>query len=206
MNVAEILGKIQGIPSKTRVIVFFSFVGLLVVLFVWQVHIPKSNEIKKLEKTIVGLQAKIKENDAKIAKLAELKAEVMALRERLRVLTAQLPPETEVSGLLRKIQNLVTKSGLSLNLWRPGRRSTHPSGLYVQIPISLELTGGYHRVAGFFDRVSKMTRIVNMLNVSMGGPKVHANGAVSIQTKCTAMTFAAAEKKVDTSPKAKKRR
>jgi len=206
MNAAELAGKIQHIPSKTRVIAFFGFVGLLVVLFVWQIHIPKTNEIKKLEKTIVGLRVQIKENDEKIARLAELKAEVKALRERLRVLTAQLPPETEVSGLLREIQNLVTKSGLSLKLWRPGRRRTHPSKLYVEIPISLELTGGYHRVAGFFDRVSKMTRIVNMLNVSMGGPKAHPNGAVSINTKCTAMTFAAAEKKVDAGPKAKKRR
>jgi len=206
MNAAELVGKIQGIPSKTRVIAFLGFIGLLVVLFVWQVHIPKSNEIKKLEKEIVGLQAKIKENDAKIARLAELKAEVKALRERLRVLTAQLPPETEVSGLLRKIQNLVTKSGLSLKFWKPGRRRTHPSGLYVEIPISIEIAGGYHKVAVFFDRVSKMTRIVNMLNVNMGSPKVHRNGAVSIKTTCTAMTFAAAEKKVDAGPKAKKRR
>lgn len=206
MNAAELIGKIQGVPAKTRVFAFLGFVVLLVGLFVWQVHIPKSNEIKKLEKQIVGLQAKIKENDAKIAKLAELKAEVKALRERLRVLTTQLPPETEVSGLLRKIQNLVTKSGLSLKLWKPGRRRTHSSGLYVEIPISLELTGGYHKVAGFFDRVSKMTRIVNMLNVSMGSPKANVSGAVSIKTKCTAMTFAAAEKKVDAAPKAKKRR
>ncbi len=206
MNAAELIGKIQGIPSKTRMIAFFGFVGLLIVLFVWQVHIPKSNEIKKLEKQIVGLQTKIKANEAKIARLAELKTEVRALRERLRVLTAQLPPETEVSGLLREIQNLVTKSGLSFKLWKPGRRRTHSSGLYVEIPISMKLTGGYHRVAGFFDRVSKMTRIVNMLNVSMSGAKVHRNGAISVTTTCTAMTFAAAEKKVDAAPKAKKRR
>ena len=31
------------------------------------------------------------------------------------------------------------------------------------------LIGGYHDVGIFFDRVSKMTRIVNMLNLKMGG-------------------------------------
>ena len=204
MTLTEITSKIQSIPSRTRAIGFFAFVGVLIVLFIWQVHIPKSNEIKQLKKDLVGLHARIKENDAKIAKLEELKAEVRALQERLALLTAQLPPETEVSGLLRQIQHLVTRSNLSMKLWRPGNRRTHPSGLYVEIPIAVELSGGYHKVAIFFDRVSKMTRIVNMLNVNMGSAKMNTNGSMNIKVTCTAMTFAAVEKKAN-APAKKKR-
>src|SRR3990170_5557817 len=99
---------IQKIPSRTRVIGFLAFIGVLVFLFIWQVHIPKKTEIGKLETDIAALQLKIKENDEKIRMLDELKAEVKALKARLAFLTEQLPPETEVSGLLRQIQTLVT--------------------------------------------------------------------------------------------------
>ena len=122
----------------------------------------------------------------------------------LRLLTEQLPTGSEVSELLAQIQNLVSQSGLSLKLWRPGGRKTHSSGLYEEIPITLELTGGYHDLGLFFDRVSKMTRIVNMLNLRMTGATRNKSGGMDIKINCTAMTFAAVEKKPNATPAAKK--
>ena len=202
---ASVLDKIQKIPTKTRGIVFAVLVGLAIVSFIWQVHIPKSAQIKDLEGVISGLQAKIQENDAKIKKLDDLRAEVVSLQARLKVLTEQLPPESEVSGLLRQIQHLVNQSGLSLQVWRPDKRRTHSSGLYEEIPISMSLTGNYHYVAMFFDRVSKLTRIVNILNLKMGGARQGKAGGMDISIGCTAMTFAAVEKKVETAPTAAKK-
>jgi type IV pilus assembly protein PilO len=198
MAAPAIFEKLQKIPTKTRAIAFFTIIGAAVVLFIWQVHIPKTNEIRILESDIAQQQAKIRENDAKIKKLDQLRAEVKSLQERLKILTEQLPPESEVSGLLRQIQGLVNKAGLSLKLWRPDKRRAHSSGMYEEIPITLKLTGGYHNVALFFDSVSKLTRIVNMLNVKMDSPKVGRSGTMEINIDCTAMTFAAVEKKVDT--------
>jgi type IV pilus assembly protein PilO len=105
-----------------------------------------------------------------------------------------------VSGLLRQIQGLVNKAGLTLRLWKPDKRKPHSSGLYEEIPISLELKGGYHNVAMFFDSVSKLTRIVNMLNVKMDQAKPGAGNVMDINIKVTAMTFAAVEKKPTPTP------
>jgi type IV pilus assembly protein PilO len=195
MATPAILDKLQNIPTKTRATMFFGLIGVALVVFIWLVHIPKTNEIKKLDAENTGFQTKIRENDAKIRQLDELKAEVKALQARLLVLTEQLPPESEVSGLLRQIQELVNKAGLSLKLWRPEKRVLHASGLYEEIPISLKLTGSYHSVGLFFDNVSKLTRIVNMLNVKMDQPKIGSNGLMEIAINVTAMTFAAVEKK-----------
>ena len=201
---ANIASKIQKIPTKTRLYGFGAFVLIIGVLFIYFVHIPMTTQIKQLEKDISGLQATIRANDEKIKNLAELRAEVKAREEQLRLLTEQLPPGSEVSGLLGQIQNLVSQSGLTLKLWRPDKRRTHPSGLYEEIPIIMELTGGYHDVGLFFDRVSKMTRIVNMLNLKMTGASMNKAGGMDIKIGCTAMTFAAVEKKPDATPVAKK--
>ena len=203
MATPAILDKLQKIPSKTRYIAFGVLVAIAVVLFIWLIRIPKKTEINKLDADIVQLQAKIAENDAKIRKLDDLRAEVKALHERLKVLTEQLPPESEVSGLLRQISALVSKAGLTaLNFWKPDKKQMHSSGLYEAIPITLKLTGGYHNVAVFFDSVSRLTRIVNMQNVKMGQPKVGKNGLMEIAIEVKAVTFAAVEKKPEAAPAA----
>ena len=198
MATPAILDKLQKIPTKTRAIAFGVVVFGAIALFIWQVHIPKTNEIRKLEGEIAQHQAKIRDNAAKIKQLDQLREEVKSLHARLKVLTEQLPPESEVSSLLRQVQGLVNKAGLSLKLWRPEKRRTHSSGMYEEIPITIKLTGGYHNVALFFDSVSKLTRIVNMQNVKMDTPKVSKSGSMDINVDCTAMTFAAVEKKVET--------
>lgn len=200
-----LLEKLQKVPPKTRLIVFSGIIVLLLIAYIIQFQIPMNTEIKQLNKSLSDLQNTIQANDAKIKKLDDLKAEVKTLQNRLVVLTEQLPPESEVSGLLLQIQRLVNQSGLTLKLWKPDKQRPHPSGLYQEIPISLVLTGGYHNTASFFDRVSKLTRIVNILNIKMSGAKVGKSGNVEEDINCTAMTFSAVEKKVEPSPKTVKK-
>lgn len=181
---------------------------MLVGLFVYFKYIPLNTEIKKNEIVLKETEATIRRNDERIMKLAELEQEVVTLNAKLKVLSEQLPLETEVSTLLGEIQGLVNKSGLTLKLWKPEKRRTHASGLYEEIPISVDLIGGYHNVGAFLDSIGKVKRIVNILNIKMGQPKANPDGAMQIAISCTAMTFAAAEKKVETAPKtpAKKKR
>ena len=194
---APFIDKIQKIPTKTRAIGFGVFIVILLIGYIFQFQIPMNTNIQQLQKALAESQAKIVENDGKIQKLDDLKAEVKLLEGKLVVLTEQLPPGSEVSSLLGQIQNLVNKSGLTLISWKPASRKTHSSGLYEEIPIALTLTGGYHNTATFFDKVGSLTRIVNILGIKMGNMKMAANGTPEITIDCTAMTFATVEKKVD---------
>lgn len=199
------LDKIQKISPRTRLIAFGVLIVLIIVVYIIQFQIPMNTRIKELNASLTDLRGKIQANDSKIKKLDELKAEVKSLQERLVVLTEQLPPGSEVSGLLRQIQSLVNKSGLVLKLWKPDKPRTHSSGLYEEIPVSLSLIGGYHNTALLFDRIGKLTRIVNVLNIKMGGAKINKSGNVEMDITCTAMTFAAVEKKIETAPQTAKK-
>jgi Tfp pilus assembly protein PilO len=202
---ASLVDKIQKIPTKTRAIGFGAFIALLVIAYIFQFQIPMNTKIKGLEAALSGLQNKISENDNKIKKLDNLRAEVKLLEGRLVILTEQLPPESEVSDLLRQIQDLVNRSGLTLKSWKPSGRKMHESGLYEEIPIAITLTGGYHQTALLFDRVGKLTRIVNILNIKMGSMKLGNDGSPEITITCTAMTFSAVEKKVNAATEKKSR-
>ena len=200
-----LLERIQKIPAKTRLIIFCGILVLLLIAYIIQYQIPMNTEIKQLDQSLSDLSNTIQTNDAKIKKLDDLKKEVGTLQGRLMVLTEQLPPGSEVSGLLLQIQKLVNQSGLVLKLWKPDKQRPHPSGLYEEIPISLVLTGGYDNTASLFDHISKLTRIVNILNIKMGGAKVGKNGNTEVDINCTAMTFAAVEKKVEPTSKTGKK-
>jgi type IV pilus assembly protein PilO len=202
---ASIIDKIQKIPTKTRAIGFGVFIIVLVVAYIFQFQIPMNTKIKQLDIALAGLRQTIRENDSKIKKLDDLRAEVQLLQKRLVILTEQLPPESEVSDLLRQIQNLVNQSGLTLKSWRPSGRKAHASGLYEEIPIAITLTGGYHNTALLFDRIGKLTRIVNVMNIKMGTMKMKKDGSPEITISCTAMTFSALEKKVDAATEKKSR-
>lgn len=191
------LSKLQAIPAKKRAIGFIVLLVILTVLFVWQIVMPKRAEIEALQTQLTTLQARIRENDEKIRKLDELKTEVAALKEKLKLLTDQLPPDVEVSGLLRQVQGLVSQAGLTLKLWKLDKRKTHASGLYEEIPITLDIIGGFHNVGVFFDKVGKLTRIVNIQNLKMTGAKLNKSGTVDIAISFAAVTFAAVEKKAD---------
>ena len=202
---SPLVDRIQKISPKTRAIAFGALIVALLIVDITQFIIPMRAQIEQLEKALSEKQVIIRQNDEKIRNLDALKAEVKTLQQQLRDLTEQLPPESEVSGLLRQIQERVNQSGLVLKLWKPDRPRDHSSGLYKEIPVTLTLTGGYHSTASFFDRVSKLNRIVNILNIKMGGAKMNNDGSISVDINCTAMTFSAAEKKVETTPTAAKK-
>jgi len=202
---ASFVDKIQKIPTKVRVIAFGVLIVIFLSVYIMQVQIPMKTKIDQLRVSLSELQTKIQSNDEKIKKLDDLRAEVRSLQGRLAVLTEQLPPESEVSDLLRQIQSLVNESGLMLKTWKPTGRRTHPSGLYEEISIAMTLTGGYHNTALLFDRVSKLTRIVNILNIKMGGMKLNKDGSPEVTIGCTAMTFSAVEKKGDAATEKKAR-
>jgi len=193
---ASFIDKIQKTSTRTRAIGFGAFIAILLIAYIFQFQIPMNTKIKQLETALTGLQDNIRENDNKIKKLDVLRAEVKSLQGRLVILTEQLPPESEVSDLLRQIQNLVNQSGLALKSWKPSGRKMHASGLYEEIPIAITLTGGYHHTAWLFDQVGKLTRIVNILNIKMGSMKMSNDGNPEVTITCTAMTFSAVEKKV----------
>jgi len=58
---------------------------------------------------------------------------------------------------------------------------------YAEVPFLLELEGGYHEIAQFFERLSKLSRIVNV-----GALNIKANGrgeGSTLRVGGTATTF-----------------
>lgn len=158
--------------------------------FVYYVYLPMQARLQTLDVALTELKREIGVTRAIVARLAELKALNAAIQRRLAELQAQLPPEPEIPALLRKVADLGIETGLNLTLWKPEARRQSPSGLYVELPVTVEALADYHTAGMFFDQVSRLPRIVNATSLKMGEAKTEGKQAL-IKLAFTAIAFAA---------------
>jgi type IV pilus assembly protein PilO len=183
---------IKNIPNQLRLIILALGIVIIVGMFIAFIYIPKNNEMSQLSGDIAKLENEINIYTVKVRRLDELKRENAELERQLIEKKEQLPQEAEVAMLLKQISELGIRAGLDFKLWKPGQRTENSSGLYAEIPVSVEVAGGYHALGIFFDRVGKLPRIVNITSLRMGNAKIE-KGQFSIQTSFIATAFAAAQ-------------
>lgn len=183
---------LKNLPPAVRIILIFLPIVIIVPVFYFAVYSSRVQTAAKLDKDITALNNDINVSNIKASKLEELRKENLMLQARLKELKEQLPDEKEVSSLLKEISDLGSKSGLNILYWKPGERKANPSGLYEDIPMKVEASGGYHDLGIFFSHISNLKRIVNISGIKMSDPKID-RGSVIIKTSFTATTFAATE-------------
>ena len=197
------LKDLGNLPRSQKIILLALIFIVLIGGFVYFIFLPGKAEFDALKTSVNELNQKINTNEVKLRRLEELKVENMQLQSQLAMLQAQLPMEQEVSSLLKQVSDLSIESGLEVKLWKPGARKKDTSGMYLEIPVDVEVSGGYHSLASFFDRISKLPRIVNITNINMDGAKV-SGGGISIQNKFVATTFSAVIEGTEELPDSKK--
>jgi type IV pilus assembly protein PilO len=180
----------NNIPKTQQLIIFVMVLAAIIGVFIYFVYIPKNNEMTALNDELSKLGEEIRFNEAKAARIEELKRENARLHKQLADLKDQLPLEAEIAPLLKQVSDLGIQTGLRFKLWRPADRRQNASGLYIEVPVNVEVAGGYHAIATFFDRIGRMPRIVNISNLKMSTP-MDEKGHVTIQTTFDAIAFAA---------------
>mgnify|MGYP003597367688 FL=1 len=101
--------------------------------------------------------------------------------------------------LLKQVSDLGLRLGLDVKLWKPGAQAEDPSKLFIRMPINVEVAGGYHTAAIFFDRISKLSRIVTVQDVRIGAARVD-QGRVVTQTVFDLVAYAAPQEKKPGAP------
>ena len=185
------LGDVKNLPLPAKIGLAALPSVVVIVLFISLIYIPKSKEIKQLNKTLTRLDAEIVNSEVKVRRLDALKAENARLRLKLAEQQEQLPNEKEVSSLLKQMSELGVKAGLEILLWRPGSRRINESGLYVEIPVNVEVVSSYHDLGRFFSHISRIKRIVNISGIKLGDYKSEGKNRGRIKAKFIATAFAA---------------
>ena len=178
--------KISKLRMIHRVIIFVGTIVLLLGLYIWFVHIPKTGEISTLKSDLDKLERDISLAKIRTKDLGKLEAELAKAQEDLKFALKLLPTNSEIPSLLKNITKLGNDSNLEFLLFSPQREVSKE--FYAQIPVNIEVEGGYHDIALFFDRIGKLDRIVNIVDVNMA-PVKEQNTTLRVSCKATTYRF-----------------
>ena len=183
---------LRSIPLVQKVGLLLMVLAGIIVGFYYYVAEPKSAEIEGLQVAIGTLDTEIQTLTIKVKHLDELIAANKHLEIELAKKKERLPPEEEAVMLLKQVSDLGIRLGLDIKLWKPSPKTEDASKLFVRMPVNVEVSGGYHTAALFFDRINALPRIVTVSGLKMGAPKFE-KGRVVTQTVFDLIAYAAPE-------------
>jgi len=184
MKTGALFEKVEKIKMPIRIVIFAGTIVLLAGLFIWLVYLPCDEEITKSREAIAKLQQEINKAKARASNLKRFEVEYAEVDAQFQEALKLLPNTKEIPSLLKSITQLGTDSQLEFLLFSPQRERAQD--FFMEIPVSIEVSGTYHNVAIFFDKVGQMERIVNILNVSMTPQKERST---ILTTRCDAVTY-----------------
>jgi Tfp pilus assembly protein PilO len=123
------------------------------------------DETAKLAVERDGLQREVSNAQQMVANLGRIKREREALEVQLRELSRRLPTEHESAAVLRSVETLAGKSGLTVGQVR--RRPNRPQELYVEIPMEVGVGGSYHDLLKFAEQLAQLPRLVTLNEVKI---------------------------------------
>ena len=129
-----------------------------------------------------ALEDKIRENnelESYRPKLKQIEQQLAELKQQLEIEARIVPDEKQVDGFITMMDGEAVKAGVELR--RYTAKDVKPQQYYTEVPFEMELDGPYYSALNFFDRVSKLERIVNVSNMIVSTTK-NPSGAKAKRT------------------------
>lgn len=130
----------------------------------------------------VELREEYKRKAFQAANLDAYRKQMVEMEESFGALVSQLPSDTEVPGLLEDITEKGLQSNLEIDSIKLGAETAQE--FYIELPIEISVTGGYHDLGSFVSGIAGLPRIVTLHDFSIN----RANGS-SLIMKITAKTY-----------------
>ncbi len=147
-------------------IIGVGFVAILIVVVGYFAFVQGMlDEYDVAQKKEEGLRETYLNKKALAINLPAYKQQMEEMQQTFGSLLRQLPNSTEVPELLVDITQAGLGRGLEFVLFKPEKET--PKDFYAELPISIEVRGSYHELAGFVSDVAALPRIVTFGDVSI---------------------------------------
>ncbi len=163
--------------------------GGLLAIFWYQYLTPMNDDIQARMKILTDLQGVIAKSLQQQKQLAQIKKDAEELQAKLDRLKTVLPLEKETDQIFRSVQQQATTS--ALRILRVAPRPLIDHEVYTEWPIDMQVTGTYHNVGTFLDKIRQLPRIVNITGLRMNVRNAEGEQAftTSVDATYVATTF-----------------
>jgi Tfp pilus assembly protein PilO len=183
-------------PWYLQALVLFA---LALVIFGAGEYVPLS-PVAAMRTTLDDNQTKDADLNRQVAELqvyerrnAEFKVEMAALEKQLDTLKTIVPEEKEVDEFMRLLQEAAAASGVQIR--SISAQAVVPRDYHYELPFAISVDGPYFSIEDFFSRLSRLSRIINVGDLSFSSladstkAKYPIRPGTTVSGTCTVTTF-----------------
>lgn len=126
---------------------------------------PKREELDQARQQEVTLRAEFETKQKKVAALDAYRAQLEEMQQSFGAMLRQLPNKSEVANLLNDISQTRLAAGLEEELFQP--QGEQAKEFYAELPINMQVIGGYHQMGAFASGIAALPRIVTLSNIEI---------------------------------------
>jgi len=143
-------------------VIFAVLIFALAFLFYFK---PQNTKLAALKAERVKVEQEVQNLKQKKRELDKIEADIAAMTAKLKTLEVNIPQRKETADILRQIQTLAYDSRLDVLRFAPGAEINKE--FYAEWPIPIQVSGNYHNLGLFFDRLSKFARVFTIENFTI---------------------------------------
>jgi type IV pilus assembly protein PilO len=198
-KLAPLFANIEKLTKPQRIGIYAGTLVVLIGMSVWLLFWPRYGQIDQLENQLAKVEAELAKAKKNARELNDWRKKMKQKESQYKTVMRALPEKEEIPSLLAGISQAGKDSGLEFILFQPKKEIA--KGFYAEIPVEIGVTGGYHQIAVFFDKVANLPRIVNLRRIKMAPGSQKDAGTLSMA--CQAVTYKFVE---STAPQGKRGR
>jgi type IV pilus assembly protein PilO len=182
-SLESFLEKIESLSKLQRILISAGIFLLAIGIFVYVFCLPKFKTIQSLDSKLDKLTAQLKTAKQNAAALEAFQDRMKEAEAQFKAAMKALPEKEEIPSLLTGISKSGQDVGLEFLLFEP--KPEVRQEFYAEIPVAITVKGTYHDLAMFFDKVARLSRIVNIKDIAIDQQKEdHV-----LTASCTALTY-----------------
>lgn len=153
------------VRSQLMVIIVLAIAVTAVAYFVYPNFKGMNDENERVALQLKGIQDENASLRPYEAKAEELERQIGNLSQQLEQMKQIVPDEKQADQFIRMIQATASSAGVEVRHY-----STKPvvaKEFFVEVPFDMDIDGPYYSVLAFFDKMSKLERIINVNALQM---------------------------------------
>ena len=190
--------KIESLSKMQRILITLGIVLVIVASAVWFLYKPQYEKINRLTAELKKVEKQLVKAKKNAAELEKFQAKMKEAEAQFKLAMRALPEKEEIPSLLTSISKSGQDVGLDFLLFEP--KAENRKEFYAEIPVSMNIKGDYHNLAIFFDKVARLSRIVNIKGITMS----RIAESSELNTSCMAVTYKFVEPEPEKEDKSKK--
>jgi type IV pilus assembly protein PilO len=193
---------IKSMPLRQKILALMVLLVLLGFVYYSVYYQGAMQEGERLTQNLDALRLELTQKQKLMEEKVKFEKDIALLQEQLKVAMAKLPEQKEIPGLLISMSEAEGLGGVEFQLFEP--LAPVEKEFYAELPVKISFTGIYHDTAIFFEKVAKLSRIVNVSDISMErreGAKDSGSRGPILATSCLIKTYMFVEKPVEGSKK-----